>query len=206
MWVWLWYFIQCIHLCLCVLRWSWVIFLNFLKHINISVFIHLPVFHWFIIIWRCRLTHKPGLYTSYNIFSLANHRLLTWNLLWLIRYYRNPYSILISMTLNHKLRLRSILHLLIRMSSRLHLSSWRLSFKTVPSLKTPSPYVPPYHKKWSKRHVPHKPFFCSQNLSIQHWILIWGFCKPCILLSIFKIIFYLTFNNLLISLQVQLSL
>jgi hypothetical protein len=33
-----------------------------------------------------------------------------------------------------------------------------------------------------------------------------GFCKPYILFSIFKIVFYFSFNNLLICLQVQLSL
>jgi hypothetical protein len=123
-------------------------FPQFPQHINIGVFIHLPVFHWFIVIWKCRLIHKLGLYTSCNILPLANHWLLTWDFLWLIRYYINPYSILISTTLNHKLWLISILHMLIRMSSWLYLFLWRSSSRTMPSLKTPSPYVPPYHKKW----------------------------------------------------------
>jgi hypothetical protein len=40
---------------------------------------------------------------------LANHRLWIWDLLRLIRYCRNPYSVFISLTLNHILWLRSIL-------------------------------------------------------------------------------------------------
>ncbi len=148
MWVWLRYFIQRIHLCLCILRWVWVIFLSFLKHINIGVFIHLPVFHWFIVIWRCRLIQKPRLYTSCNISPSASHRLWTWIFLRLIRYYKSLCSILISTILNHWLRLKSILHPLIQMNTLLHLFSWRWSLGTMPSLKTPNPYVPPYHFLW----------------------------------------------------------
>jgi hypothetical protein len=54
--------------------------------------------------------HKPGLYISYNIFFSAIHQFWTWDFLWLIRYYRSPYSILMFSTLNHKLRLTNILH------------------------------------------------------------------------------------------------
>jgi hypothetical protein len=136
------------HMCLYILRWSWVIFFNVLKHINISVFIHLLVFHWFKIIWRCRLIHKPRLYTSCNIPPSASHWVWTWNFMQLIRYYRIPCSILISMTLNHKLYLKNILHPFIQMSSQLHLSSWRSSSETMPSMKTPNPYIPPYHFLW----------------------------------------------------------
>jgi hypothetical protein len=122
MWIWLKYFIQCIHLCFCILRWSWVIFLSLLKHTNIGVFIQLPMFHWFIVIWKCKVIHKLGLYTSCNIPSLASHRPWTWDFIRLIKYYRSPYSILIFMPLNHKSRLRNTLHMLNQMSSRLHLS------------------------------------------------------------------------------------
>ncbi len=117
MWVRVCYFIQCIHLCFCILKWSWVIFLSLLKHMNINVFILLLMFHWFIIIYKCRLIHKLGLYTSSNILPLASHRLWTWNFLWLIKYYWSPYFVLISMTLNHQLWIRSILHVFIQMSN-----------------------------------------------------------------------------------------
>jgi hypothetical protein len=62
------------------------------------------MFHWFIIIWRCRLIHNPRLYTSCNIPPSTSHQLWTWKNLWLIKYYRSPYSVLFSTTLNHKLR------------------------------------------------------------------------------------------------------
>jgi hypothetical protein len=148
MWVWLWYFTQCIHLCLYLLRRSWVIFFSFFKHINIGVFIHLPMFHLIIVIWKCKLIHKPRLYTSCNIPPLVSHRLWTWDFLRLIKYYRSPYSILISMILNHRLQLKSILHSLTWMSSRLHLFLWRVLFGIMHSLKTPSPYIPLYHFLW----------------------------------------------------------
>ncbi len=148
MWIWLWYFIQRIHLCLCILRWSWLIFLNLFKHINIGVFNHLPVFHWFIIIWRCILIHKPKLYTLCNIPPLASHWLWTWNFMLLIEYYTSPCFVLIFMTLNHRLRLKSILHRFIQMSSWLHLFPWKSLFKSMPFLKSPSPYISPYHFLW----------------------------------------------------------
>jgi hypothetical protein len=65
--------------------------------------------------------------------------------LWLIRYYKSPCSILNTSTLNHKFRLRNILHPLIWVSSRFHLSMWRSLSINVPSLKTPSPYFMLYH-------------------------------------------------------------
>jgi hypothetical protein len=73
MWVWLQYFIQCIHMCLYILKWSWVIFLNLLKYMNICIFIHHLVFYWFIVMWRYKLIHKPRLYTSSNTHPLVNH-------------------------------------------------------------------------------------------------------------------------------------
>ncbi len=108
--------------------------------------------------------------------------------------------------LSHRLQLKIILHLLIWMNSPLQFSLWRSSSRFVLSLKTLNPYVPPYHFFQQKGPMPCRPFFYSQNSSIQHQILKWGFCKLCIFLSIFKIVFYLTFNNLLICLQIQLSL
>ncbi len=138
MWIWLCYFIQHIHMCLCIFRWSWVIFLSLLKHINIGVFIHLPMFHWFIIIWRCRLIHKLGLYTSCNIPPSTSHRFWSWYFLRLTRYYNRPYFILIPTILKHKLRLRRILHF----------SLWKLSSWIVFSLKTFDPYILPYHFLW----------------------------------------------------------
>ncbi len=52
-------------------------------------------------IWRCRLIHKPKLYTSYNIPPLTSHWFWTWDFLQLIKYYRTPCSILIFIILNH---------------------------------------------------------------------------------------------------------
>ncbi len=78
------------HPCLYILKWSWVIFFNLLKHINIGVFIHLLVFHWFIVIWKCRLIHKLRLYTTYNIPHSASHWFWTWDFLWLIKNYKIP--------------------------------------------------------------------------------------------------------------------
>ncbi len=46
-------------------------------------------------------------------------------------------------------------------------------------------------------HLFSKLFYPTSNSDM-------GFCKPCIFFSIFKIIFYLFFNNLPICLQVQL--
>ncbi len=148
MWVWLWYFIQHIHLCLCIFRWLWVIFFCLCKHINISGFIHLPMFHWFIVIWTCRLIHKLGLYTSSNIPSSASHQLWTWDFLQLIKYYRNPCFVFIFMILNHILWSRSILHLLIWMNNWLHLFLWKSSSVILPSPKIPSPYFMLYHLLW----------------------------------------------------------
>ncbi len=148
MWVWLRYFTQRVHLCFYILICSWVILLSVLKHINIGVFIHLPMFYWFIKIWRCRLIHKLGLYTSCNIPPLNNHRLWTWNFVHLIRYYKSSYSILITITLNHRLWSRSMLHPLIQMNNQLHFSPCRSSFGIILSLKTPSPYIPSYHFLW----------------------------------------------------------
>jgi hypothetical protein len=147
MWVWLRDFIQCIHLCL-ILKWSWVILFNLFKHINSGVFIHLPMFHWFIVIWRWKLMHKPRLYTSYNILALDSHQLYIWDFVQLIKYYKSPYFVLISITLNHSLWLRIILHSFIRMNNQLHLSPWKSLSKTVPSLKISNLYVPPYHFLW----------------------------------------------------------
>jgi hypothetical protein len=87
------------------------------------------------------MIHKLGLYTSCNILSSTIHWLWTWNLLWLIKYYKSPYSILIFSTLNYRLRLRSILHPFIWVSSGSHLYSWISLFIIVPSLKTPNPYT-----------------------------------------------------------------
>jgi hypothetical protein len=88
------------------------------------------------------------LYTSCNIPSLAIHWLWTWDFLQLIKYYKSLYYVLISLILHHILRLRNTLHPFIWVSSQLHLSSWRWSFITVPSLKTLSPYFTPYHLLW----------------------------------------------------------
>jgi hypothetical protein len=112
------------------------------------------------------LVHKPRLYTSYNIPSLASHWLRTWNFMQSIKYYRTPCSISISSTLNHKLWLRCILHPLIWVSSQLHFYSLKLSYVIMPYLKSPNPYFTPYHLFWYKRLVPCKSFFCSQNSSI----------------------------------------
>ncbi len=73
--------------------------------------------------------------------------------MWLIRYYKSPYSMLISLTLNHKLWLRSILHPFTWVSNQLHISVWKLSFVTTPSLKTPNPYFMSYHLLWNKQLV-----------------------------------------------------
>ncbi len=94
----------------------------------------------------------------------------------------------------------------VQVISQLHLFSWRSSSVTMPSLKIPNPYFMSYHILWQKQLVPHRPFLYSQNSFVQHQILIWGFYKPCIFLSIFKIFFNWSFNNLSICLQVQLSL
>jgi len=82
------------------------------------------------------------LYASYDIPHSTSHRLWTWDFLQLIKYYRSPYSILISTTINHKLQLTNILHPFIWMNSWLHLSPWRLSYRIMPFKKTLSPYVP----------------------------------------------------------------
>ncbi len=148
MWIWLWYFIQHIHLCFCILKWSYVIFLSFLNHIDTGVFFHLLIFHRFIVKWRCILIHKLGLYTSYNILSLVIHWLWIWNFLQLIMYYKSPYFVLISSALNHRLQFRNIPHSFIWVSSWAHLSPWRSSFVTMPFLKTPNPYFTPYHFLW----------------------------------------------------------
>jgi hypothetical protein len=96
------------------------------------------MFHWFIIIWRCRLIHKLGLYTSCNIPPSTSHRFWSWYFLRLTRYYNRPYFILIPTILKHKLRLRRILHF----------SLWKLSSWIVFSLKTFDPYILPYHFLW----------------------------------------------------------
>jgi hypothetical protein len=88
MWIWLWYFIQHIHLCLYIFTWLEVIFLSLLKHIDIGVILDLLIFHWFIIIWRCKLVHKLGLYTSCNVPSLVSYQFWTWDFWWLLRCYR----------------------------------------------------------------------------------------------------------------------
>jgi hypothetical protein len=80
---------------------------------------------------------KTWVVTSYNIPSSASHQLLTWDFLQLIKYYKSPYSVLISLILNHRLRLKSILHPLIWVSNQLHFYVWRSSSVVVPSLKTP---------------------------------------------------------------------
>jgi hypothetical protein len=98
------------------------------------------MFHRFITIYKCRLIHKPRLYTSYNIPSFTSHQLWTWYFLQLIKYNRSPYFVSISSTLNHKLQSKSILHPFFQISSRLHLPPWRSSAVIVPSLKTPNPY------------------------------------------------------------------
>jgi hypothetical protein len=148
MWVWLWYFIQHIHMCLYIFRWFKVVFLSFIKHIDIGVFFHLLVFHWLIIIWRYRLVHKPRLYNFCIIFFLASHRFWTWDFVRLIRYLKSPYSILIFTTLNHRLQLRCIPHPFIWVNIWLHLSPWRSSFIIVPSLKTTNAHFTPYHLLW----------------------------------------------------------
>jgi hypothetical protein len=75
--------------------------------------------------------------TFCNILPSTSHWFWTWNFLQMIMYYRNPCSVLISMTLNHILWLINILHLFIHMSNQLHLFPWKLSFRIVPFLKTP---------------------------------------------------------------------
>jgi hypothetical protein len=46
---------------------------------------NVPLVH---INWRCKLIHKPRLYTFCNIFPLTKHQLWTWNFLCMIRYYK----------------------------------------------------------------------------------------------------------------------
>jgi hypothetical protein len=126
--------------------------------------------------------------------------------MWLIKYYKNPCFVLIIAILNHNLWLKNILHPLIWVSIRLHLSLWISSSVIVPFMKTHQSIFHTLPLLVVKKHVSYRSFLYYQNSFVQHQISIRGFYNSSTLLSIFNILFYLSFSDLTICLQVQLSL
>ncbi len=104
----------------------------------------------------------------------------------LIRYYRNPYSIWISSTLNHKLRLK--IH-----TTSIHLGEYSTTFLSVDIVVYNYAFFED-HQSILHALPPHvvestcalQVFFYSHNSFVQHQILIWGFYNSHILLSIFN--------------------